>query len=26
MERVVNAHKFALAENETSRIIDLFIT
>jgi hypothetical protein len=26
MERVINAHKFALAENETSRIIDLFIT
>jgi len=26
MERVVNAHKFALANKETSRIVDLFIT
>ena len=26
MERVINAHKFALAENENSRIVDLFIT
>lgn len=26
MERVVNAHKFALANEEKSRIIDIFIT
>jgi hypothetical protein len=26
MERVVNAHKFALVDEETSRIVDLFIT
>jgi hypothetical protein len=26
MERIVNAHKFALAENETSRIVDTFTT
>ena len=26
MERVVNAHKFALVEEEKSRIIDVFIT
>jgi hypothetical protein len=26
MERVVNAHKFALANEEKSRIIDVFIT
>jgi len=26
MERVVNAHKFALANEENSRIIDVFIT
>jgi hypothetical protein len=26
MERVVNAHKFALAENEESRIVDTFTT
>ena len=26
MERVVNAHKFALVDEEKSRIIDIFIT
>lgn len=26
MERVVNAHKFALATEENSRIVDVFIT
>ncbi len=26
MERVVNAHTFALAENEESRIVDTFTT
>ena len=26
MERVVNAHKFALAEEEESRIVDTFTT
>jgi hypothetical protein len=26
MERVLNAHKFALAENEDSRIVDAFTT
>ena len=26
MERVVNAHKFALANEEKSRIVDVFIT
>jgi hypothetical protein len=26
MERVVNAYKFALAEEENSRIVDVFIT
>ena len=26
MERVVNAHKFALAEEEASRIVDTFTT
>jgi hypothetical protein len=26
MERVVNAHKFALANNEESRIVDTFTT
>jgi hypothetical protein len=26
MERVVNAYKFALADEEKSRIIDIFIT
>ncbi len=26
MERVVNAHTFALAENEDSRIVDTFTT
>ena len=26
MDRVVNAHKFALAEEEKSRIVDVFIT
>ncbi len=26
MDRVVNAHKFALANEEKSRIIDIFIT
>lgn len=26
MERVVNAHKFALANEESSRIVDIFIT
>jgi hypothetical protein len=26
MERVVNAHKFALAEEEESRIVDFFTT
>jgi len=26
MERVVNAHKFALANEENSRIVDVFIT
>ena len=26
MDRVVNAHKFALANDEKSRIVDVFIT
>lgn len=26
MERVVNAHKFALVDEENSRIVDVFIT
>jgi hypothetical protein len=26
MERVVNAHKFALVDDENSRIVDIFIT